>query len=438
MVRVVVVNYEGGDITLRCLDALLRTDHPTDDLDLVVVDNNSHDGVVDAIRARYPRVRVIESPVNVGFGRGCNLALSDLRGVHHVALVNNDAVVEPGWLTPLLDAIEPEHVGAACPKLLLDVHVRAVVMEAPPDAPLEPGRGVGVTRLMVDGVDRLSDARFDERFWAPQEVPAEHRDVRWTRRPQASVWWPVEAAAPAQVVELGLHAPAPVLVSDGAAPQHAVTMGDDVGLALSAAHDLRVVNSAGGVLYSGWFGGDRGYLEVDLGQYDEPAEVFSWCGGAVLLKAEYLRDVGLFDPTFFLYYEDFDLSWRGRARGWRYVYEPRSVVFHAHGWSSGIGSEAFNDWVDRNRRLTLVKNGPWATATRACLGAVSTAVRDIAAHVVGALRTRKAPSPSWVVRRTRRSARVLRAVPHALRERWRINRGRTVPRSSALEWMRPR
>ncbi len=51
--------------------------------------------------------------------------------------------------------------------------------------------------------------------------------------------------------------------------------------------------------------------------------MFAWCGGAVLLRADYLVDVGTFDERFFLYYEDTDLSWRGRHKGWRYQYVPR-------------------------------------------------------------------------------------------------------------------
>ena len=96
-----------------------------------------------------------------------------------------------------------------------------------------------------------------------------------------------------------------------------------------------VINSVGGVLYEGWFAGDRGYLELDRGQYDDPAEVFSWSGAAVLLRAAYLRDVGRFNPAFFLYYEDLELSWRGRLRGWRYRTVPDSVVRHRHGFTTG-------------------------------------------------------------------------------------------------------
>ena len=89
-----------------------------------------------------------------------------------------------------------------------------------------------------------------------------------------------------------------------------------------------VVNSAGVDLVVGGYGADRGYLEVDRGQYDEPAEVFAWSGAGVLLSMRYLKSVGLFDERLFLYYEDFDLAWRGRLRGWRYVYVPTSVARH--------------------------------------------------------------------------------------------------------------
>ena len=82
-----------------------------------------------------------------------------------------------------------------------------------------------------------------------------------------------------------------------------------------------LVNSAGSlVLDTGY--GDRGYLEPDDGRLDEPGEVFGWSGCAVLLRREYLEDIGTLDERLFLYYEDFDLAWRGRARGWRCLYAP--------------------------------------------------------------------------------------------------------------------
>ena len=75
-----------------------------------------------------------------------------------------------------------------------------------------------------------------------------------------------------------------------------------------------IVNNVGSIVFEDGYGADRGFLEPDEGQYQEPVEVFAWCGGSVLLRPRYLADVGLFDERFFLYYEDTDLAWRGRTR----------------------------------------------------------------------------------------------------------------------------
>ena len=80
-VRVVVVNYDGGAVTRRCVDALLATEYPADRLQVVVVDNASVDGLNWVLREQYPNVTLIESNVNEGFARGCNLAMRDLDGV---------------------------------------------------------------------------------------------------------------------------------------------------------------------------------------------------------------------------------------------------------------------------------------------------------------------------------------------------------------------
>jgi GT2 family glycosyltransferase len=119
-----------------------------------------------------------------------------------------------------------------------------------------------------------------------------------------------------------------------------------------------VINNAGSDLYQRGFGGDRGFLQRDDGQYEQSAEVFAWCGGAVLLRREYLDQVGHFDERLFLYYEDTDLSWRGQLAGWRYRYVPEAVVRHRHAASSGVGSPTFRFYTERNRLLVLTKNAP--------------------------------------------------------------------------------
>ena len=434
-VRVVVVNFDGGDVTRRCVDALLATRYPSDRLQIVVVDNASVDGFNWVLREEYPQVTLIQSDTNEGFARGCNLAMRDLDGVDHVALINNDAIVDPDWLEPLLVPMADPTVGAVVPKLLLNVWAHAVTVRTDrlhrmPDDHLV---GVKVQRVEVDGVDRTDSVRFDERFW-PVDDDDEHDDRGQWSKGLSSVWWPATDAS--QAVRLTLVGATDVTVQVGTPEEpvaHSVGV-EPVVIECTTAQRVRIINSAGGGLFKGWFGGDRGFLEPDLGQYDEPSEVFAWCGGAVLLRTAYLRDVGLFDPTYFLYYEDFDLSWRGRSSGWTYRYEPTSVVFHEHAYSSKAGSSFFRFWVDRNRRLTLVKNAPAGVATRACLGAVKEAGSDFARHTYHQARRLRPPSPRVTKEIMKQVVSLAGALPSAVRERRRLARRRTVSHADIARW----
>ena len=86
--------------------------------------------------------------------------------------------------------------------------------------------------------------------------------------------------------------------------------------------------------------------------------MFGFCGAAALLRREAIDDVGTFDESFFMYYEDTDLSWRLRLRGWKVLYDPRAVVEHGHSRTSGEWSDFFLFHVDRNRLLMVLKDAP--------------------------------------------------------------------------------
>jgi len=117
-----------------------------------------------------------------------------------------------------------------------------------------------------------------------------------------------------------------------------------------------IIQSVGTLLLGDGSGGDRGSGEVDRGQYARREEVFGFCGAAALLRRDALADAGQFDERFFMYYEDTDLSWRLRLRGWSVVYEPAAVVDHVHAGSAHEWSPLFTFHVDRNRLFMLVKN----------------------------------------------------------------------------------
>src|SRR5439155_13960824 len=72
---------------------------------------------------------------------------------------------------------------------------------------------------------------------------------------------------------------------------------------------------------------------------DQTAEVDSVMGAYMLVRAEALRQAGLFDERFFMYGEDLDLAFRIKARGWRVYYYPAVEVLHHKGASSRKQSE---------------------------------------------------------------------------------------------------
>ena len=198
-----------------------------------------------------------------------------------------------------------------------------------------------------------------------------------------------------------------------------------------------VINNVGCTLVEDGYGADRGFLERDDGQYERREEVFAWCGAAVLLSSRYLDDVGPFDERFFLYYEDFDLSGRGRARGWRYLSVPGPAVRHEHSASTIEGSRLHHHYSERNHLLMLARNAPSSLAARAALRHVlvtaSYARRDVFHPLAHARR------PRWetVRRRGGAFAAFLTSAPRALVDRRTIRRDRTVGDDEVLSWLAP-
>jgi GT2 family glycosyltransferase len=368
----VIVNYDGGPLTLTCLEHVRATEWPSDRLDIVLVDNASRDGVVDTVRRRWPDVRVIVSDTNLGFAGGTNLGIGTLDGVDHVAIVNNDVFVPEGWLAPLVDVVEADPtVGAACPKILLASRFLEVELEARSTARLGRGDrrelGPRITGAEVDRRDVLDAVQCWHGFWGPERDDT-GRATQWASR-HAVARVPVGLDDPTpSTIRLRLEAPAEievVLRAGGPATTARVTTSATWHDVAVGSQPVDVVNNAGSVLTPEGFGADRGYLERDDGRYDEPADVFAWCGAAAVLRARYLADVGLLDERLFLYYEDLELSWRGRELGWTYRYVPEVVVRHVHSATAGEHSELARYQNERNRLLVLARHRPLSTVARA-------------------------------------------------------------------------
>lgn len=115
-VAVVVVNWNGRQYLERCLSAVLAQSYPN--VEPVLVDNGSTDGSADFVRERFPAVRVIQSPTNVGFAAANNLGIW-ATDTPYVATLNNDTEVDPDWLAELVKVMESDpRIGMCASKML--------------------------------------------------------------------------------------------------------------------------------------------------------------------------------------------------------------------------------------------------------------------------------------------------------------------------------
>ena len=227
---ILIVSYNTCAVLRECLQSV-EAARGSLALEVIVVDNASRDDSVAMMRAEFPRVVVIETGANLGFGNANNRACEAATG-RYLVLLNSDAFLKP------------------------DTLVRSLArMEAEPSVGLAGGRLVG-----RDGALQPSARMF------------------------------------------------PTLTTDL----------------------LTMSGLADRYPRSKFFGqGDRTWADPM-----QEAEV-DWVPGAYsIVRGSVVRERGLFDPAFFLYYEEVDLCWRIQRAGYRIMYWPEIEVVHVGGESS--------------------------------------------------------------------------------------------------------
>jgi GT2 family glycosyltransferase len=417
---VVVVNWNGERLLRGCLDALARQQTSVR-FQTWVVDNASTDGSVALLEQEYPDVCVLRNGRNLGFAGGNNTALREVTTPYAV-LLNNDATPDARWLDELLAPFaQPgaERLAAVTSKVVFAPRFLRLRLDVPgfsPGGADERALGVRLHEVRVEDVDVTGELLVERLAWGFEGSGAGR--FRWTR-PAGELLVPLPDGHPGGAVTLPVTAQAEHVLFEVPAS--------------ATAHD--VVNNAGSVVTTAGYGADRGYQEVDEGQYDAPDDVFALCGCAVALRTDVGRSVDWFDDRFFLYYEDTDLSWRLRAAGWSIRYQPTAVVRHVHAASSVEGSARFVFHTDRNRLLMLVKNATAALALREGLRYPLTTGSMALRTMRQSLPQRSRPPLRPTLLRLRVLLSFLRLLPAALADRRRSTATAAVGRTELQQWL---
>ena len=115
-VTVAILNYNGEEMLGRFLPSVLQN---SPGARIVVADNASTDGSVAFMKERFPGVELVLLDRNYGFAEGYNRVIEHI-GTEYVLLLNSDVEVTPGWLEPLMAALDADENIVACQPKVLD------------------------------------------------------------------------------------------------------------------------------------------------------------------------------------------------------------------------------------------------------------------------------------------------------------------------------
>ncbi|HJX59028.1 hypothetical protein A2V61_04350 [Candidatus Woesebacteria bacterium RBG_19FT_COMBO_47_8] len=263
-VTIVVLNWNRKDDMIECLKSLSRIATVGYELSIIVVDNASSDGSIEALNkiTNIPFM-VVKNSENLGFAEGNNVGIKEAlaTGANYVLILNNDTLVD-----------------------------RSLVVELIKSARANKDAGIFVPKI----------------YFAPG---FEFHKDRYPKYVLGKVIW----------------------------------------------------SAGGNIDWGNLYATNNGVDDVDRGQYDEEKETDFATGACMFVKKRVFEKVGLFNPKYFAYLEDVELSERAKRAGIKIVYTPRTQIWHKVSQSSKVGGDLNDYFITRNRLLFGFKFAPLRT-----------------------------------------------------------------------------
>jgi GT2 family glycosyltransferase len=456
-VSIITVNFNGARFLPGLFTSISNLDYPAEKIEVIMVDNNSSDKSCDIVAQMFPSVKIINLSSNMGYAQGNNAGFAAAKG-QYFALLNNDCTVDRQWLSGLVKTILEEgrisKAGAAGSKVLFFYSYILLEFET-------SGQTLCIKDFYINNGQksgRMGGCSLEEnlcksirfiRNCSPSSRKKDGTVTSWSLNDGAVLALPL--ADIESSLELGLE-----ISNNGNAGNIAVNIknpGDaDKSIRVYKGHinegaskikisipekynvfKASLVNSCGLEINNSFYARDRGADTIDEGQFDKRAEIFAPSGSSLLVSRKMLEETGYFAKSFFTYYEDMDLFWRARLKGWKVFFSPDSVARHHHCGTGVEWSPSFTYYVLRNRLIAIFRCGWCSLFARAYFAFIAAAVLAIAGCAKEFLRGKRCNRPDIAIR-LRIIFGFFYILPKNIISRLKIRSSKKVPDSQIKKW----
>jgi GT2 family glycosyltransferase len=356
---IIIVNYNGGQTLKDTVNELYKkTDSKETPFDIFLVDNASKDKSYLDLKKKYPDINLIESKENLGFGKANNLILEELLKSHDydfTALVNPDMKFTRNWLTQLLEtAHRHPHTAAVNPLILYEDKFNAFTCElSNPEIYLSSDDYRFIANLVGDESSATTEITLNgEQFIQPNTNSFKilnranseflHLHLYDEKLEGYSLLIGDLEIQQSKVVALNKKIIYRLNKNIDLKIKKLKIKVKDLKVKEEQDRDVEIINSLGSEIRPGKNLPENRFY----GQYRQEApstehKVELFHGACALISLEALRHTGLFDPKYFMYYEESDLSMRMKEKDYKIYANPNSVVYHLERGSKSSKSIEF-------------------------------------------------------------------------------------------------
>lgn len=370
---IIVLNYFGEKVIAETLNSLVNLNYPKDKYEIIIVDNNSKDRskqIINGFVSKYENIKALYLKHNYGFSKGNNFGIKEATG-EYVALLNNDCVVEKNWLKSLTETAKKDpRIFAVNSKILLYPGFLKVNIKNDKGIFLQEFfvENSNLSKFTKDGhlrVDLFIKKKDLYELAVPYDVRND-KNIDLTLTFTKSIYAKVSRDSLKEVINLNKNL---YIVKEFENNSSLIKCTLRINLQTKIINNISYdkIQNAGIVVFQDGSGRDIGsvirdnrqYYEIDFNQYDKEKEIYAACGAAVLYNTKILKRIGLLEESFFMYYEDVDISERARLQGYKIYYSPGAIVRHLHALSSKEWSGFFVYHAERGRLMHIFFNFPF-------------------------------------------------------------------------------